>query len=222
MEVIFMQNRTKFLVNLALLSAIAYVLMLVGRVPIVSFLKYDPKDVVIVIGGLIYGPMASFLISLVVSFVEMITASDTAFIGFVMNVLSTCCFACTASFVYKKIPTLRGAVVGLVSGGALTVVVMLLWNYLLTPIYMGYPREAVAAMLVPVFLPFNALKVSLNGAITMLIYKPVVKALRRAGLVPPSAAANAPGERKPLGAILISVGVLVTCILCVLALKDII
>ena len=38
---------------------------------------------------------------------------------------------------------------------------------------MGYPREAVAELLIPAFLPFNLLKGGLNAAITMLIYKPV-------------------------------------------------
>lgn len=101
-----------------------------------------------------------------------------------MNVLSTCAFACTAAFIYKKKHTLRGALVGLLCGVVLMTIVMLLWNYLITPIYMGYPREAVAAMLPTVFLPFNLLKGGLNAALTMLIYKPVVNALRKAHLAP--------------------------------------
>ena len=60
----------------------------------------------------------------------------------------------------------------------------MLWNYLLTPIYMGYPREAVAAMLPTVFFPFNLIKGLLNAVILILIYKPVVRGLRKAKLVP--------------------------------------
>lgn len=41
-------------------------------------------------------------------------------------------------------------------------------------------------MLVPVFLPFNLGKYILNAAITMLIYKPIVTALRKANLLAPS------------------------------------
>ena len=43
----------------AMLCAISYVVMAVGRIPIVLFLKYDPKDVVITLGGLIWGPLTS-------------------------------------------------------------------------------------------------------------------------------------------------------------------
>lgn len=69
-----------------------------------------------------------------------------------MNVLSSCAFACTAAVCYKKLHTVKGAATGMIAGGIFMTVVMLLWNYLVTPVYMGYPREAVAAMLLPVFL----------------------------------------------------------------------
>ena len=48
----------------AMLCAISYVVMAVGRIPIVLFLKYDPKDVVITLGGLIWGPLTSCAVSL--------------------------------------------------------------------------------------------------------------------------------------------------------------
>ncbi len=177
------RDRTRKLVLLGMLSALAYVLMFVGRVPIVLWLKYDPKDVIIIFGGLLYGPMASFAVSAVVSLVEMFTASDTGLIGFAMNVLSTCTFACTAAWVYSRRRTIGGAVLGLVTGVLLMTAAMLAWNWLLTPIYMGQPREDVAALLLPVFLPFNLFKGSLNAMLTLLLYKPAVKALRRAHLI---------------------------------------
>ena len=43
----------------------------------VLFLKYEPKDIIIACAGLIYGPLSSLAVSLVVSFAEMITVSDT-------------------------------------------------------------------------------------------------------------------------------------------------
>lgn len=208
---------TQKLVTLAMFSAIAYVIMVIGRVPVVAFLKYDPKDVIITIAGFIYGPLSAFAISLVVSFVEMFTVSDTGFIGLIMNVLSSCSFACTASFIYKKRRTISGAVTGLLIGSAAMVAIMLLWNYLIAPIYMGYPREAVAAMLLPVFLPFNLLKSGLNAAITMLLYKPIVTALRRSGFI--SAQIDVNRSEKKLSVILLSLLLLATCVFFVLVLS---
>ncbi len=63
-------------------------------------------------------------------------------------------------------------------------VAMLLWNYIVTPGYMHVPRDVVAAMLVPTFLPFNLVKGSINALLATVLYKPVVGALRRAGLAP--------------------------------------
>ena len=44
---------------------------------------------------------------------------------------------------------------------------MMFWNYLIAPIYMGYPREAIVELLLPVFLPFNLVKGGLDTAITL-------------------------------------------------------
>ncbi len=64
---------------------------------------------------------------------------------------------------------------------------MMLWNYLIAPIYMGYSREAVAKLLIPAFLPFNLLKSGLNAGFTFLLYKPITTALRRTGYLSESA-----------------------------------
>ena len=56
----------KQMVMLALLAAIAYMMVSLIRIPVVLFLKYEPKDVIITIGGFLFGPMASFIVSLLV------------------------------------------------------------------------------------------------------------------------------------------------------------
>ena len=178
-----MNNKTKKITTYAMLCALAYVVVVVGRVPVVLFLKYDPKDIVIALGGLIWGPMTSFIVSVVVSIIEMFTISENGILGCIMNIISTCSFACTAAAIYKKRRTLSGAVIGLLMGSLMMIAVIMLWNYLIAPIYMGYPREAVEALLLAAFLPFNLLKGGLNAGITFLIYKPVVTTLRRLNLV---------------------------------------
>lgn len=213
-------KRTKQLTTLAMLSALSYTLMAVGRVPVTLFLKYDPKDIIITIGGFIFGPLSALLISSVVSLVEMVTLSETGIIGLIMNILSTVCFACTASYIYKKKHNLKGAVTGLVCGILLMVFAMLLWNYLITPLYMNVSREQVAGMLIPVFLPFNLLKGVLNAALTLLIYKPVVSGLRKAHIV--EIKENSIKGKINIGLILVASLIVITCILIILAYNGII
>ena len=215
----------KKLATLAMITCLAYVVMLVSKLmPSVNdFLDFDFKDVVICIGGFVYGPAAAAAVSLVVAFIEMITISTTGPWGFLMNFLATASFCCTACFIYKKHHTMKGAVIGLILGVIALVCVMLLWNYLVTPIYQKVPREAIVDMLLPVFLPFNAVKGGMNLAATLLLYKPVVTALRRAKLIPESEHAAPPvAGKKRLGVALVSLFVLATFVLLALVLAEVI
>ncbi len=207
-------------VTLAMLTALTYVAMLLSKLlPQVSgFLQMDVKDTVVCIGGFLFGPLSAAIISIVVALVEMFTVSDTGPIGLVMNVLATCSFCCTASFVYKKLRTRKGAVIGLTAGTLALTAVMLLWNYLITPLYMGIPRETVAGMLPTVFLPFNLVKGGLNMALILVLYKPVVTALRKARLAPEREGMASGGDRFDAGFLLFSLALLATFVLLVLVL----
>ena len=103
-------------------------------------------------------------------------------------------------------------------GVYLLTVVMILWNYLITPMYMGVARSDVAALLLPAILPFNVLKVGFNSALTLALYKPLVTALRKTGLV--DGASKKSGSSK-LGIYLLALGILSTCVLALLALRGI-
>ncbi len=218
-----MNSKTKTLTTVAMLCAVSYVIMLVGRVPAVLFLKYDPKDVIVTLGGLIFGPMISFVISVIVSLIEMVTASDTGVIGLIMNIISTCSFACTAAFVYKRKRTISGAVISLVLGTTAMVISMLLWNYLVTPLYMKIAREEIAGMLLTIFLPFNLLKGGLNSSFTFLLYKPVITTLRKSGLVDTTNRTPAKTKKtEVLGYSILAIIIIITGILFILSQNNII
>ena len=214
---------TKELTTLAMITAIAYVLVSVVRIPVVLFLKYEPKDVIITIGGFLMGPSAVLISSGVVALIEMFTISDTGIIGCIMNFLSTCSFAFVAAAIYKKNHTMKGAIAGLAAGTVFMVSAMMLWNYLITPLYMtGTSRSDIAGMLLPVFLPFNLLKAGLNSSITLLLYKPLVNGLRRAGLVTASVTPAAGTGKKKTGVLIFAGVLLIVCILLVLSYRGII
>ncbi len=214
-----MNRKVKEISTVGMLCAIAYMAVVVGRIPLVLFLKYDPKDIIIAISGLIFGPFTSFSVAFIVSLIEMFTISENGILGFMMNIISSCSFACTAAFIYKRNHKLSGAMIGLLCGWGCMVCVMLIWNYLIAPIYMGYPREAVVKLLLPAFFPFNLIKGGLNAAITMLLYKPVITALRHSHLIEP----NKTTEKGHINIGVISVALLIitTCILLILSLKGI-
>lgn len=199
----------------AVLATLAYVSLLF-RIPIVLFLSYEPKDVLIALGGFLFGPLTSVVMSVLVSLLEMVTISSTGIIGCVMNILGTCAFACTASVIYQKKRSLSGAVIALVSACLVMTATMLLWNYFITPFYMcppdmtvGQMRGQVAGMLIPIFLPFNLLKSGLNSALLLLLYKPLVTALRRAKVL----TGSSEGEKGKVNLWMILVSLLLLCVL---------
>lgn len=214
-----MKKRTEKITITAMFSALAFITVALIRIPVVLFLSYEPKDVIITVAGLIMGPLSALLISLAVSFVEMITISDTGIIGFIMNVISSCAFACTAAFIYKKRRTFSGALLGVLSGCIAMTAVMLLWNYIITPIYMGYPREAVVELLVPAFLPFNLLKGGMNAALTLLLYKPLNSALKKTRLLSMDEI-DSTKKNSYLGYLITGIFLTVTCILLLILFKN--
>ena len=205
---------TRYMAAVAMFAALSFVSVLIAKVipNVAGFLSYEPKDAVIVIAGLLYGPLTSVLISVIVSLIEMLTISSTGPYGFLMNVISTCAFAVPAAWYYQKHKTQKDAVIGLCFGVITMVVAMLLWNYIITPFYMGVSRETVAGMLMSVFLPFNLVKGGINAGLTLLLYKPVVGALRKAGLAQPSSTGSDKRVFNP-GFTLFAVTVLVTFVL---------
>lgn len=215
-----MNEKTRRLTTVAMLCAFAFAASFC-KIPVVLWLKYEPKDVIIAMGGFILGPVPAVLISVVAALLEL-TVSETGLIGMVMNAVASCAFVFPAAALYKKKRSLPGAAIGLVTGALVATGVMLLWNYFLTPLYMGYPREAVAELLLPAFLPFNLLKTGLNTAFTLLLYKPAVTALRKARLMPSETSGHAPTKTERASAYLLALFLILTCTVAILALRGVI
>ncbi|MCL2633911.1 MAG: ECF transporter S component [Oscillospiraceae bacterium] len=187
----------KKLVTLSMLCAMAYTVMFVfkGTPPLMPFppLKFDPKDVVILLGGFLYGPLAAVAMSAVVSVLEMVSVSATGWVGCIQNIVSTCAFVVPACIIYQKRKTLGGAIVGLSVGVISVTIIMTLFNYIFVPIFMATPevsvaewRERTKGLLLPVFAPFNLFKSSANAVIVILLFKPVTSALHKADLIEPA------------------------------------
>ena len=206
---------------MAMFTALAFAAVAFVRIPVMLWLSYEPKDVLLTIGAFLLGPLEGIVMTIIVALIELITISNTGVIGFVMNVFSSCLFVCTAALIYHRKRTLGGALIGLISGALLATGGMILWNYLITPLYMeNTTREQVAGMLIPLFLPFNLLKGGLNATLTMLLYKSVSSALRAAKLLPPTQGKSI--YKKYLPVTLLSLLVLGALILALLAWKGII
>ena len=177
-------EQTKKLCGMAMFSALAFVLSLATAGIRIAFLTIDIKDAILAIGAFIYGPISALPICIVTAFLSsVITGFETGFWGLAMDFLSSLIFVITAASVYKYKRTMTGAVIGLFIAVLAYTIMMVPLNLLITPIFTGQSVEAVVGLLVPLLIPFNFAKSILNAAVVMVLYKPIVTALRATKLV---------------------------------------
>lgn len=174
-------ERTIKLAKMAMLAAISAVLVLLIRIPFppAPYLVYDPADIPIFIGAFAFGPLAGVALTFVVSFIQAFVLGGDGLIGFFMHFVATGSFVLLAGYIYKRNKSRKTAVIALICGTILMTVSMMLWNLLITPIFLGVPRAAVIAMLGTVILPFNLLKAGINSVVTFMTYKSIAKFLHR-------------------------------------------
>ena len=218
-------SSTKSIATLGMLTALAYAVMAICKVipPIGGFLSFDLKDTVMAIGGFLFGPAAAFAMAVLVPLIEFVTVSDTGWYGLLMNVIATSLFVCPAVYLYRRKHSTSAAVVGLGTGILCLTLGMILWNYIITPLYFKMPRAAVMDMM-PMIVAFNLVKGLCNAALIMILYPPVSTALRKAHLVAPSAYSATGGKKPKFNYVptVISAVVLLTAVLLLLALLEII
>ncbi|MEG1752786.1 MAG: ECF transporter S component [Christensenella sp.] len=150
---------TRNITGIAVMAALSIVLVALIHIPMfLPFLEYDPADIPIFITTFAFGPGIGLILTVIVSVLQGVTVSSAAgIIGIIMHILAT------------------GSIIGLACGVAVWTLVMVLWNILITPIFMGVPMEQVLTLILPAILPFNLIKAGLNSVLTFVLYKSVGK-----------------------------------------------
>ena len=169
---------TKRIAITALFCAVCAICTLFLEFPILPaapWLKYDPSGVVALIAGLAFGPATGAVVSIVSYLPHLVTASG--FWGMLMAIIATLSLVLPASLVYRRDTTFKGALKGLAVGAVVCLICCILANIIITPIYAHMTVDEVIALIVPILLPFNIIKIAINCIICALIYKPVAKAL---------------------------------------------
>ena len=166
----------KSIAVIGVLSALSIVLVWAVHFPILaSFLEYDPADIPILVASLLYGPVVGLTVTVVTAVVQGLTVSaESGIYGIIMHIIATGCLVLVSSTIYKFHKTIKGAILGLAAGVLAMTGVMLLANMLIVPLFNpAMTADDIKAMLLPVFLPFNLLKGTINAVVTFFIYKPI-------------------------------------------------
>lgn len=182
---------TRTLTKIAIISAIAYIIMLIEfPIPIFpAFLKLDFSDIPALIGGFAISPLAGVLIQLIKNLLHFITSTTTGGVGELGNFIVGATFVFTASVIYQKNHTKKGALIGCIAATVVMAIIGAFFNYfVLIPFYANImPIDAIIEMgsiitslihdkftlVLYGIVPFNLFKGVVISLLTMLIYKKV-------------------------------------------------
>lgn len=170
----------KKLAGAGIFAALAIAVSFVTSFLKIGYLSLDAGDVIIVLASFIYGPGTGVAISLISSMASFMY-SGTMWWGAFMDFVSSAVFAFTASFIYSWFKTFNSAIIGIYASVIAVTAVMMPLNILITPLYMPVTVEFVLHEIPRMLLPFNFAKALFNGGIALMLYKPLVRALRSSG-----------------------------------------
>lgn len=168
---------------MAMLTAVSIVLVYFIHLPLipgVTFLEYDPADIPVLIGAMMLGPVSGLVILLAVCLIQALTVSaSSGWIGFVMHFVASSVLVLIPAIIYRRKKTTLSLVIGLILGVIGMTAVMIPLNLVLSGIFMGAGVKTVASMLIPVFIPFNLAKASINAVVTFAVFTPIAQVLKK-------------------------------------------
>lgn len=193
-------NVTRFIVRVAIFGAISAILYVVPilkfPVPIFpSFLEFHFDEIPVFIAGFAYGPLSALAIIAIKTIIKL-PFSSTMMVGELSDLLFSIAFVLPATIIYKKIHSIKGAIIGLLVGMVFQITIAILGNiYTMVPFYMymfGLDTESLLFALrlanpkinnvgwsygLLAVLPFNLIKDTIVIIVTFLVYKSTHKYL---------------------------------------------
>src|SRR5690606_30750511 len=175
----------KAFVAIGMLSAIAYVLMLLNfPMPMFpTWLKIDFSDVPALVGAIIMGPAAGVLIELIKDLLDIIsTGSESGIpVGHIANFTTGLLFILPTYFVYKKVQSKKGVISGLIVATIITTIGMSVLNYFvffpMYEIFMGFKMPKL--MIITAIAPFNFIKCIMISIVFIVFYNKMAERLNK-------------------------------------------
>lgn len=163
---------TKKIAVTAMFSALSIVILLaIPRFPLfLPFLEYDFADVPIIMLTMMYGPVYGLIVTVIVCVFQGFLLSSSGPLGVIMHLVATGTFVIVFGLLFRKFRSVKGAIVSAVAGVLAWTAIMIPFNILITPLFMGVAREAVYPLLLPSIIPFNLVKSAGNSFLAVSLY----------------------------------------------------
>ena len=170
---------TRRIATTALLCALSFVLTFVEFpiFPPAPWLMYDPSGIVAFVAALAFGPSTG-AVTVVLPWVLKTLFSFNPW-GHLMAIVAGVALCVPAALVARRVQGPRGLALGMALGAVCSLVACVIGNIIVTPLYTAVSVSDVIAMIVPILLPFNAIKIALNCVVTVLVSRPVAQIVSR-------------------------------------------
>jgi len=175
---------TRALTAQAMLAAIAIFLVYVNFpifAPPFDFLRIDFADIPVLLATAMFGIPAGLSVLFVASFIQSLLPGGAFPWGLVMHLISSGVLVIAWSLVYRIRKNWLTGLLGAVAATICVTLVMIPVNLIVTPIYTGYPVEAIREILLPILIPFNCINAGTNILVVPLLLslrKPMERFLR--------------------------------------------
>lgn len=170
------RRTTQYLIRVGMLTALAFVLMVLIEVPLLpsaTYLKYDPSELAALVGAFALGPWAGVVIELFKNILYLLLSGKGTLVGEAANFVYGAVLVTVAGGIYWRNKTRRTAVFALLAGSLAATAVMAVANlYIFLPLW-NVPAAAALPTVLYAVTPFNLLKAGLSSAITLMAYKRV-------------------------------------------------
>ena len=167
---------TKKIALAALFTAASLILSFI-QIPIfpaAPWLMYDPSGIVCLIAALAFGPKLGAAVA-IISWLPRVFLDP---FGAPMGMVSTCALIIPAALIYARSRTRTASIAGMIAGAVLSVAVTCALNLVVTPLYTAVTMMDVVAMILPILLPFNALKMAINVVAGQVLLAPCMNVLK--------------------------------------------
>ena len=170
--------KLRAVLTIAMLSGISFILMMLNfPLPFLPvFLKIDFSDVPALIAAITMGPIAGILVELVKNLLDWIYtgAPEGIPVGHMANFATGVLFILPTYYIYKKFPSVKGLMSGLVVATIVMSVGMAALNYVaFLPLYtylLGFEFNAYETIVLGI-LPFNIVKGIMMIVVVTMLYR---------------------------------------------------
>lgn len=156
---------------LGILTAMSLVLEIFVHFPVLAaapYLLYSPGDLPIILASVIIGPAAGVAAAFANATLFVLLTGEGGPWGALMHFVASGGMALVIGWISKK----TGKTYAAMLAGVLTRIgLMVPFNLLITPIYTGLPQSAIAAMIIPVVIPFNVIHAGINTVLSSALLK---------------------------------------------------